>query len=152
GISFYAENLLSLKKAAMKKSIILVFSFIICLISCKEAKNGERSEPKIELSILDKVANAHGFDHFENVKEIGFTFNVDRDTSHFQRSWTWNILTNDIESLSNGKKMLYNRGDMDSTSSKINAGFINDKYWLLAPFNLVWDKDNITYEHQMEVP
>lgn len=136
----------------MKKSIILVFSSIICLIGCKEVKNGDRSEPEIALSILDKVANAHGFEHFKNVKEIAFTFNVDRDTSHFQRSWIWNTLTNDIETLNNGKKFVYNRGNMDSTSSKINAGFINDKYWLLAPFNLVWDKDNITYDHQTEVP
>ena len=135
----------------MKKSIILVFSAIICIIGCKEVKNANSTEPKMEPSILQKVAHAHGFERFKDVREIAFTFNVDRDTSHFQRSWVWNTLTNAIESFDNGKTISYNRGNMDSSSTKINAGFINDKYWLLAPFNLMWDKDNITYEHQKEV-
>lgn len=136
----------------MQKSILLIFSSILCLTGCKEVKKTDQSEPKIELSILDKVANAHGFDHFKDVKEIAFIFNVDRDSSHFQRSWKWNIATNDIETLNDGKKFNYNRGNLDSISTKINAGFINDKYWLLAPFNLVWDKDNITYTQQTEIP
>lgn len=36
---------------------------------------------------------------------------------------------------------------MDSVAYKTNAGFINDKYWLLAPFQLVWDSDNFAHEH-----
>lgn len=41
----------------------------------------------------------------------------------------------------------YNWADMDSSANKTNGGFINDKYWLLAPFQLVWDGNNITHEH-----
>ena len=34
---------------------------------------------------------------------------------------------------------------MDSIAFKTNAGFINDRYWLLAPFNLKWDHSNFNY-------
>ncbi|MEC8830741.1 MAG: hypothetical protein VX772_00110, partial [Bacteroidota bacterium] len=27
---------------------------------------------------------------------------------------------------------------------------INDRYWLMAPFNLMWDSKNYTYEHTEE--
>jgi hypothetical protein len=33
----------------------------------------------------------------------------------------------------------YNRTKMDSTHIGADRGFINDKYWLLVPFQLVWD-------------
>ena len=39
---------------------------------------------------------------------------------------------------------------MDSVAYKTNAGFINDRYWLLAPFNLLWDRDNFTFDHQKQ--
>ena len=136
----------------MKKSTILIFSAILCLIGCKENKKEVLAASKTEPSILEKVANAHGFEHFKDVSEIAFTFNVDRDTQHSHRSWVWHTATNDIESLNNGEKILYNRTKIDSSVAKTDAGFINDKYWLLAPFNLVWDKDNITYVHEKEVP
>lgn len=100
-----------------------------------------------EENILEKVANAHGFQNWKNVSEIKFTFNVDRDTTHFERDWTWNPKTNDITATSSKGTVSYNWADMDSTAYKINAGFINDKFWLLAPFQLIWDSDNLTHEH-----
>jgi len=33
----------------------------------------------------------------------------------------------------------YNRKSIDSLSKKADRGFINDKFWLLIPFQLVWD-------------
>lgn len=104
-----------------------------------------------ELNILEKVANAHGFQSWKNVKEIKFTFNVDRDTSHFERTWIWKPMTNDITSISAEGTMEYNWADMDSLAYKTNGGFINDKYWLLAPYQLIWDGDNIKHEHVLDV-
>lgn len=42
--------------------------------------------------------------------------------------------------LSTTDTVVYNRTSMDSLTKKTDASFINDKYWLLAPFNLVWDE------------
>ncbi|RTE52655.1 hypothetical protein EHW67_15425 [Arenibacter aquaticus] len=136
----------------MKKSLPIILGLSFALLACKTDKKTETTHQTQELSILDKVAHAHGFNEFKNVKEIAFTFNVDRDSSHFERSWVWNTLTNDIKAISQNDTVTYNRKDMDSTATKINGGFINDKYWLMAPFNLVWDKKNITYDHLNDVP
>lgn len=100
-----------------------------------------------EEGILEKVANAHGFQNWGNIKEIKFTFNVDRDTSHFERTWIWKPRTNDITAITPEKTLTYNWADMDSVAYKTNGGFINDKFWLLAPFQLQWDADNVTHEH-----
>jgi hypothetical protein len=100
-----------------------------------------------QTSILKKVANAHGFENWKNVQEIKFTFNVDRDTTHFERAWTWRPITNDITATSADGTVSYNWANMDSTAYKTNGGFINDKFWLLAPYQLVWDADNVTHTH-----
>jgi hypothetical protein len=46
-----------------------------------------------------------------------------------------------------GQSTTYNRKIVDSTTTNINAAFINDKFWLLAPYQLVWDANNFTYDH-----
>lgn len=97
--------------------------------------------------ILEKIADANGFQNWKNIEEIKFTFNVDRDTTHFERSWAWKPKTNDITAITKDTIIKYNWSSMDSTSYKTNGGFINDKYWLLTPFQLIWDKDNITHTH-----
>ncbi len=132
----------------MKKLILIVSALCLIVYSCKtEKKEAVAETAKKELNILEKVAYAHGYEQWKDVKEIQFTFNVDRDTSHFERSWIWKTNTNTITSITASDTLVYRRSTMDSTALKTNGGFINDRYWILAPFNLMWDKDNITYEH-----
>ncbi len=100
-----------------------------------------------EPSILEKVANANGFDNWATIEELKFTFNVDRDTTHFERTWVWKPKTNDIIAISAKDTLSYNWTTMDSLTHKTNSGFINDKYWLLTPYQLIWDADNISYEN-----
>jgi hypothetical protein len=100
-----------------------------------------------EASILQKVADANGFQNWKNVTELKFTFNVDRDGKHFERSWIWRPKTNDITAISEEGTMTYNWANMDSAANKANGNFINDKYWMLAPFQLVWDGKNITHKY-----
>ncbi len=134
----------------MKKTISLLFTLFV-LFGCKTDKKTDTGSPEKELTILEKVAYAHGFENWIKVKEIQFTFNVDRDTTHFERSWIWKVKANDVVAISGTDTLSYNRKNMDSIAQATNGGFINDKYWLMAPYNLIWDKDNITYEHQLNV-
>jgi len=134
----------------MNKQIIVAFGIIFSLFGCKDPKKTKIAVVNNEVSILEKVANAHGFQDWKKVKEIAFTFNVDRDTTHYQRSWVWNTETNDVIAMVNQDTITYNRHKLDSISSKINGNFINDKYWFLAPFNLMWDRSNFSFEHQKE--
>ncbi|MFD2543498.1 hypothetical protein ACFSSB_14295 [Lacinutrix gracilariae] len=118
-----------------KKSLLL-FLFVSIIISCKkEAKK----EPLKTLTTAEKIANAHGFENFKNVSNISFTFNVDKDSTHFERSWSWNTKTDAVTLISKQDTITYNRKSIDSTTIKADQSFINDKFWLLAPFQLVWD-------------
>lgn len=133
------------------KTYLHLFFGLALLSGCKSDKQTVTTEPEKELTVLEQVAYAHGFQNWKDVSEIQFTFNVDRDTVHFERTWIWKPKSNDVVAVSAKDTLYYNRKNMDSIAQKANGGFINDKYWLMAPFNLIWDKDNITYTHELEV-
>jgi hypothetical protein len=133
----------------MKAFTLTLALAILLAAGCRTDQKKEALPVEKENSILEKVANAHGFEAWKNVREIAFTFNVDRDTAHFERSWIWNTRTNTVNAISATDTLSYKRNEMDSTAVKANGSFINDKYWLLAPFNLIWDRDNITWEHSL---
>ncbi len=120
----------------MKKTLIIaaVFAF---MFSCKQKE--EKKAIEKNLSTAEKIANANGFENWKNVSELQFTFNVDKDTTHFERSWTWHPKTEDVMMVSGKDTVTYNRKAVDSLSMSADKAFINDKYWLLAPFQLIWD-------------
>ena len=133
----------------MKKVAGLAVLLIVITSSFIIPKNIKK-EIIQEDTILEKVANANGLQNWKDVEEIKFTFNVDRDTMHFERTWTWKPKTNDITATSAEGTIAYNWATMDSIANKTNAGFINDKYWLLAPYQLVWDANNVSHTHNKE--
>ena len=123
----------------MKK--LLILSVLIIFSSCKQ--NEEKKESEQELTVAQKIANAHGFEHWNNVKTIEFTFGGKMEEPNSGRAWVWNPKTSDIKLNSDGKIVEYNRNNMDSTSLKADRAFINDKFWTFIPFQLIWD-DGIT--------
>ena len=106
--------------------------------SCKQ--NEEKKEPVKELTIAEKIANAHGYEKWNQVKTFEFTFGGKIEDSSSGRSWVWNPKTNDIGLTTNGETTEYNRNNMDSITLKADRGFINDKFWALIPFQLIWDE------------
>ncbi|SEM20137.1 hypothetical protein SAMN04487910_4416 [Aquimarina amphilecti] len=142
------------------KNVIGIFLFSILVFACKqESKKQYEYEDDVEKTetiqnkiptTAEAIANANGFENWKKVKEIKFTFNVDRDSSHYERSWTWKPKKNEIILTTAEDTIAYNRANIDSTALKADQGFINDKYWLLAPFNLVWDQNSFTSEHQLK--
>jgi hypothetical protein len=133
----------------MKKLSLLILVFLT--FSCKQNKE---NTPEIKTkTVAEKIAFAAGFENWKNVSKIDFTFNVDRDSTHFERSWSWKPKTDDIILISGMDTISYNRKSVDSLSLNADKGFINDKYWLLAPFQLMWDKSAaITNATKTETP
>ncbi|SDR05561.1 hypothetical protein [Flagellimonas zhangzhouensis] len=132
----------------------LYFTAICALLffsACKTEPKKEEKTVTPEKTIPEKIAAAHGFDNWKNVKEITFTFNVDRDSMHFERSWKWEPKANVVTAISGPDTLVYNRNSMDSIALKTNGGFINDRYWLMAPFNLMWDSKSYSFEHTVDV-
>ncbi|WP_460218008.1 hypothetical protein [Psychroserpens sp. MEBiC05023] len=140
----------------MTRFITLLFIMLL-LISCKtDSKEQARlpisvSEVKEELSTAEKIAQAHGYNNWSNLNNIEFTFNVDRGDNHFERSWSWAPKTGDIRLISSQDTISFNRKSVDSLSLNADKGFINDKYWLLVPFQLVWDEGTTISDPVKEV-
>ena len=120
----------------MKK--LLLLSFLIILSACKQTE--DKTVIEKELTVAEKIANAHGFENWDKVKTFQFTFGGNIEDSLSGRSWTWNPKTNDIKLSQGGQITAYNRASMDSMALKADRAFINDKFWALIPFQLIWDE------------
>ncbi len=128
----------------------IFFSLLLVMAGCKTDKKEEKAKAPTAQEIAQKIADAHGYANWEKVKEIAFTFNVDRDSTHFERSWVWQTKNNQVTYISGSDTLTYDRKSMDSVAYKTNAGFVNDRYWLLAPFNLMWDQQNYSAAYKKE--
>ena len=109
---------------------------IICLLifsSCKQ------EEPQKEYTLAEKIANAHGFENWDNVNEFHFSFNVDKDSSHFGRSWIWKPKAKEVTMHTDKDTIMYKTYKIEQESLVADRAFINDKYWALFPFQLIWD-------------
>lgn len=142
----------------MKTLDLLAICTLLFCLGCKsepkETKEAEQPQTSemppstpLEKSVPELLADAHGFQHWNEVDQLRFTFNVDRGDMHFERSWVWSPKTHRVSAISGSDTLVYDRGSMDSLALKRDSGFINDRYWLLAPFNLMWDAKSYTYEH-----
>jgi len=119
-------------------SIILL---AICINACKSKEKKEIIVPEEKvLTTAEKIAHAHGYEHWDSVKTFAFTFGGKFEEPNSGRSWVWNPKTNDVTFTVNGETTIYNRNGMDSTATKTDRAFINDKFWALIPFQLVWDE------------
>lgn len=125
----------------MPSSIVhLVVLLLLCLLG--SAGYVLSQEP----AIGEKIAQAYGIGGFGEIEEMKFTFNVKKGETAASRSWVWMPKTDQVTYLGDGKTheaVTYNRKDLSDTGSEslreIDAHFINDQYWLLFPFHLVWD-------------
>mgnify|MGYP000005807259 FL=1 len=111
----------------------LLFICLFVVLSCKEEK------PEKQYTLAEKIANAHGFKNWDSVTEFQFTFNVDTDSTNFGRSWIWKPKANKVTMLTAKDTIVYNTFKVEQESLNADRAFINDKYWALLPFQLIWD-------------
>lgn len=91
--------------------------------------------------VAEKIAAAGGYEDFGQVESIGFTFRLDNKGKEVTRIWKW-WPREDKVSLTgeDGKVTEYVRSASDRPE-KTDRQFVNDQYWLLFPFHLIWDQD-----------
>ncbi len=135
------------------KKYILIFSTLLFIQSCKSDKENAVTIGSAEKTptVSEKIAQVYGISNWDKVNTITFSFNVKKDSSLFKRSWVWSPKTNDVTSITANDTLRYNRNHIDSTFINADKAFINDKYWLLTPFNLVWDSGTVISEPIQEV-
>ncbi|WP_115461289.1 hypothetical protein [Winogradskyella aurantiaca] len=124
------------------KQLLLFFSLFALLTGCKSDKNQKSTVDTTDVkTIPERIAKAHGIDQWDLVSTIEFTFAVDRDTIKGSgRSWKWMPQTKTVSLVTPDELITYNTSGIDSTVMAADRAFINDKFWLLIPFQLVWDK------------
>ena len=109
----------------------------LLLVACTDQEKQEEN-----LTVGEKIARAHGFDQFGSINKLSYRFNVQRDTLVFGRDWQWWPKTGDVIYSRGSETVSFNQFQVDNEETKmIDQRFINDKYWLLFPFQLVWDAD-----------
>lgn len=87
-----------------------------------------------------RVAKAYGFENIDGVKSIRYTWNVRVDSQTVRsRSWDWDLESGRVGYSDPDTSLTYHPSQKDSVLVEIDRRFINDKYWLLFPFQLAWD-------------
>jgi hypothetical protein len=98
--------------------------------------------------IVQQIAKAYGFDSFGQIEKIRYTFNAGLGDLKLSRSWVWEPKTDQVSYDGKDKagkpvKVTYVRSQLSSqpavVKEEIDADFINDQYWLVFPFHLIWD-------------
>lgn len=94
---------------------------------------------------MARIAQAAGVDSFGSVESISYTFNADLGDRQFVRSWTWLPETDTVtlHAKAGADKVEYQReqvaADPSGDLAKVDQQFVNDLYWMLFPFQVVWD-------------
>ena len=111
--------------------------------------------------VCEEIAKAYGFSSFGQVEKIRYTFNVDLGGEKISRSWIWEPKTDRVSYEAKNKagktvRYEYLRSKMGSqpanVSKEIDPAFVNDQYWLLFPFHLVWDRAAIADKGMAKMP
>jgi hypothetical protein len=116
--------------------LLLLGVLVLAATSC-----GQNPPP-----VSEQIAKTYGLDSFSQIEQIRYTFNIpERDLS---RTWIWEPKTNQVsyegkDKAGNPLKLTYLRSQLSSQAAvvkdEIDPAFINDQYWLVFPFHLVWD-------------
>src|ERR1051325_8216598 len=96
--------------------------------------------------IAEQIAKAYGLDSWGQIDAIRYTFNI--PAFKISRTWTWEPKADRVtyegkDKTGNPVKVTYVRSQLSSqpenVKKEIEPGFINDQYWLVLPFHVLWD-------------
>jgi hypothetical protein len=99
-------------------------------------------------AIAENMAKEFGIDSFGQIDAIRYTFNLNLGPVKVSRSWTWEPKTGRVTYESKDKsgqpvKVTYLRSELSSqpanVKDNIDPSFMNDQYWLIFPFHVIWD-------------
>src|SRR5499427_7452365 len=119
--------------------------FLVCAMLVLAATAWAQTRPPI----AEQIAKTYGLDSFEQIEAIRYTFNVDLGALKLSRAWVWEPKADRISYEGKDKagkpvKATYVRAQLSSqpavVQDEVAPAFVNDQYWLLFPFHVVWDE------------
>jgi hypothetical protein len=137
---------------------VIRFSAVSMLLLIHPAASWAQQRPPI----ADQIAKTYGIDSFGKIEAIRFTFNAELPGVNLSRTWEWNPKTDTVSYEGKDKegkpvKATYQRSQLgsqsDAVKNEIEPAFVNDQYWLLFPFHVVWDASAaVTDEGMQKLP
>jgi hypothetical protein len=104
------------------------------------------------------IAERYGIDGWDQIQQIEFTFNVQlpgRD-GVVTRQWRWDIANQQVTRTVADEAISIALGpasdDRPDEWEQVHSQYINDSYWLLFPFQLVWSDPRVTDEGDQPLP
>jgi len=126
---------------ANRATMIRLLAFVVLVLA---ASSWAQKRPPI----ADQIAKTYGLDSFGQIEAIRYTWNAQFPGVNISRSWVWEPKTGQVSYEGKDKdgkpvKVTYNRSQLasqpDNVKNEIEPAFVNDQYWLLFPFHVVWD-------------
>jgi hypothetical protein len=136
------------KEANMYRLLALAIaaSTTLSVLLILPATAGAQQRPPI----VEKLAKSYGLESFGQIAAIRYTFNVQSPGRDLSRSWIWEPKADQVTYEGKDKsgkpvKVTYLRSQLGRQSAEvketIDPDFLNDNYWLILPFHIVWDTD-----------
>jgi hypothetical protein len=120
---------------------VRLISFLAFVMLALAGTSGAQKPP-----IVEQMAKAYGIDSWGQIDAIRYTFNI--PGFKLTRTWTWEPKADRVTYEGKDKdgkpvKVTYVRSQLasqaDSVKKDVDPGFINDQYWLILPFHVLWD-------------
>lgn len=125
---------------APMKTLLLSLFCVLLLTYCSSPKEEDKSLPQL-------VADSYGFENVKDIASITYTWNVRRDSvTVMVRDWAWDLAAEKVYYSGPDTTVTYSIPEKTEALDAIDQRFINDRYWLLFPFQLGWDTG---YTHEV---
>jgi hypothetical protein len=134
--------------------VVRLLTFSMLLMMLPAASWAQQRPP-----IAEQMAKTYGLDSFGKIEAIRFTFNAELPGVNLSRSWEWNPKTDTVSYKGKDKEgkpvqATYQRSQLgtqsDAIKNEIEPAFVNDQYWLLFPFHVVWDTSALVTDNGMQ--
>jgi hypothetical protein len=137
--------------------VIRLLAFGMLLLLLPATSRAQQRPP-----LAEQIAKIYGLDAFGQIEGIRYTFNAEFPGVELSRRWEWNPKTDTVSYEGKDKegkpvKVTYQRSQLgsqsDAVKNEIDPAFVNDQYWLLLPFHVVWDSSaTVTDEGMQKMP
>jgi len=135
----------------------MTFRFVVCAMLVLAATSWAQTLPPV----AEQIAKTYGLDSFGQIEAIRYTFNLDLGALKLSRAWVWEPKADRISYEGKDKagkpvKATYVRSQLSSqpavVKDEVDPAFVNDQYWLIFPFHVVWDGANVEDTGMQKLP
>ncbi|MEM9752069.1 MAG: hypothetical protein AAF916_01650 [Planctomycetota bacterium] len=138
----------------MKNSIVASLGlFLVVLCSLLGGPNSAVAEES-GVSPAAELAERYGLAAWGHVERVDFTFRVELpDGRVIEGPWSWTPKDGTVTAaFGTDDARTFSLDAIDETNRDDHARFINDSYWLLFPFQLVWSNCEVTEDGEAAMP